>query len=140
MPGNNLFPGLESVSSAMGAERRRMTIASLNLAHAGSTRKEADGLPYARQRVRFEHVLDARGNDTGMVRAEVVESARYTRFHDPEHPDADPVTGMVTQSDIDPVLELTDLMLASRAYGANANAAKGLMRMHEQALRIGEGG
>jgi flagellar basal body rod protein FlgC len=29
-------------------------------------------------------------------------------------------------------------MIASRAYDANANAARGLLRMHESALRIGE--
>ena len=41
---------------------------------------------------------------------------------------------MVTRSDIDPVLELTDMMVANRAYQANANAARGLVRMYETTI------
>lgn len=135
---DRLFAGIDAASSALSAEQLRMTVASENLAHAGSTRARADGLPYARQRVVFEEVLDQRGRATGAVRAEVVESPRYRERYDPEHPDADPATGIVTEADINPVLELTDLTVASRSYESNSNALKGLMRMHEQALRLGE--
>lgn len=134
-----IFKGIESSASAMGAESLRMTVASENLAHAGSTKRKANGLPYARQRVRFETVLDQMGQSTGKVKAEIVEKPRYVERYDPQHPDADPETGMVVESDIDPVLELTDMMVASKAYETNANAVRGLLAMHEQALRIGEG-
>jgi len=135
---DRLFGGLEISASAMGAERVRMTVASENLAHAGDTNAPGKGLPYARQRVLFTTVLDQRGRANGEVDAEVVDSPRYIQHYEPDHPHADPITGMVTTPDIDPILELTDLMVASRAYDANANAARGLMRMHESALRIGE--
>jgi len=135
---SRLFAGLQSSVSAMSAERLRITVASENLANAGATRRLADGLPYARQRVRFDAVLDDHGRATGAVAAEVVESPRYRQIHDPSHPDADPETGIVLEADIDPVLELTDLMVASRAYEANGNAARGMLRMHENALRLGE--
>lgn len=134
-----LFRGIDASSSAMRAEQARMTVASENLAHAGSTRKLANGLPYARQKVVFEEVLNHRGQATGRVAAEVVESPRYMERYDPDHPDADPETGIVVQADINAVLELTDLMVASRAYESNSNAVRGLMRMHEQALRLAEG-
>lgn len=136
---HRLFASMDISNSAMAAERLRMDVAAENLAHAGDTRRGPDGLPYARQRVRFQQVLDQTGRPTGGVATEVVRSPRYLERYDPAHPDADPATGRVVQADIDPVLELTDLMLASRAYEANTNATRGLMRMHEQALRLGEG-
>jgi flagellar basal-body rod protein FlgC len=138
MPELNLFRGVDSSASALSAEQLRMTVAAENLAHAGDTAKGADGQPYARQRVRFETVLNERGAPTGQVAAEVVSSPRYLQRYDPSHPDADPATGMVKEPDIDPVLELTDLLVASKAYEANANAARGLLRMHENALRLSE--
>ena len=136
---SGLFGGLETSSSAMSAERLRMTVASENLAHADSTQPLANGKPYARQRVLFQEVLGEHGKPTGAVSAEVVESPNIFSDMIPDHPHADPETGMVTSSDIDPILELTDLMVANKAYEANANAARGLLRMHEQALRLGEG-
>jgi len=139
MPEIGLFRGVDASASALGAEQLRMTVAAENLAHAGDTAKLANGLPYARQRVRFETVLGEHGVATGEVRAEVQASPRYTQRYAPSHPDADPVTGMVKEPDIDPVLELTDLLVASKAYEANANAARGLLRMHENALRLSEG-
>lgn len=139
MPGISLFRGVDASSSALNAESLRMTVAAENLAHAGDTAKLANGLPYARQRVRFETVLNARGHATGEVQSEVVTSPRYLQRYDPSHPDADPATGMVKEPDIDPVLELTDLLVASKAYETNANAVRGLLRMHENALRLSDG-
>jgi flagellar basal-body rod protein FlgC len=132
-----LFHGFDVSSTAMGAERLRMTVAAENLANADSTRRLADGLPYARQRVIFSTELDKAGQQTGMVQSQVVASPRYAQRLDPSHPDAD-ANGVVTSSDIDPILEMVDLMTASKSYEANANASRGLMRMHESALRIGD--
>jgi flagellar basal-body rod protein FlgC len=137
---NGLFSSLDITASAMGAERQRMTVSSENLAHAGDTKAPGQGLPYTRQRVVFEAVLDNHGEKSGEVEATVIQSPRYVQHYEPGHPHADPETGMVTTPDIDPILELTDLMVATRAYDANANAARGLLRMHESALRIGDMG
>lgn len=136
---DRLFGALDIGLSALSAEKLRMTVASENLANAGSTQPLENGLPYARQRVRFASVLDARGQLSGEVAAEVVASPRYAHRYDPAHPDADKNSGIVTTADIDPVLELTDLMLAEKAYEANANAIRGMMRMYEQTLRLGDG-
>jgi len=138
MPNISLFRGVDASSSALGAEGLRMTVAAENLAHAGDTAKLANGLPYARQRVRFEALVDQHGAATGEVQAEVVSSPRYLQRYDPSHPDADPATGMVKEPDIDPVLELTDLLVASKAYETNTNAARGLLHMHESALHLSD--
>lgn len=139
MPIQGLFGGVNASASALGGEALRMTIAAENLAHAGDTSKQADGLPYARQRVHFSTLLDQQGENTGMIASQVVRSPKYTQRYDPGNPDADRTTGMVKEPDIDPILELTDLLVASKAYESNASAAKNLLRMHETALRIGEG-
>ena len=122
----------------MSAERTRMATASINLAHAGSTRPK---------RTVCHMPVSGFGLNMCSMSAVAIQAwlklkslkARATpRSTTPIILMRTQKTGMVTMSDIDPVLELTDLMLASRAYGANSNAAKGLLRMHEQALRIGE--
>jgi len=132
-----LFAGVDASASAMGGERLRMTVASENLAHANDTRRLADGNPYARQRVTFEAALNDQGQATGEVASEVISSPKYQTHYDPSHPHAD-AQGMVMTPDISPILELTDLLTASKAYDANANAARGLIRMHENALRLGQ--
>ncbi len=138
MPVNGLFRGVDASASAMRAERLRMAVASENLANAGSTRRLDDGKPYARQRVVFREALDQHGRPSGAVDTTIVDQARYAQRYEPDHPDADPETGIVVASDIDPILELTDLMVASRAYQANINAIKGLMRLHDRALSLGD--
>lgn len=130
-----LFAGVDAVASGMSAERLRMTVATENLAHAGDTRRLANGLPYERQRVIFQGVLDAEGKTTGMVATKLDSSPVYERHLDPTHPDADK-DGVVHTPDINTILEMVDLLTASKAYEANANAARGLLRMHESALRI----
>ena len=139
MSEDGLFKGINASASAMSAKKLRMTVASENLAHAGSTKRLENGLPYARQRVLFGSVLNEKGQPTGQVQADVEVSPRYIERHDPQHPDADPETGIVVEADIDPILELTDLMVANKAYESNANAVRGLLQMYDQALRLGEG-
>ncbi len=132
-----LFAGVDAAGSAMSAERLRMTVAAENLAHANDTRRLADGKPYQRQRVVFQSELDAQQRMTGEVDARVVASPKYETRYDPSHPDAD-AKGMVTVPEISSILELTDLLTASKSFDANANAARGLLKMHESALRLGQ--
>lgn len=133
----DIFAGISAASSALSAERTRMTAAAENLANAGNTKRLADGNPYKRQRVLFSSVLDQQGKQTGAVTAKVVDSPRYTSRFEPGHPDAD-TNGRVIEADIDPVLELTDLMVATKSYEANVNSIRGMMKMHESALRLGD--
>jgi flagellar basal-body rod protein FlgC len=132
-----LFGAVDISASAMSGERLRMTVASENLAHAGDTRRHADGLPYQRQRVLFQEALDQQGAATGEVASATVKSPKYETRYDPSHPDAN-AEGIVHIPEISSILELTDLMTASKAYEANANAARGMLRMHENALRLGQ--
>ncbi len=74
-----------------------------------------------------------------MVRAHVVEDGQtpFTRVHDPGHPDADE-EGWVNYPNINPVTEMVNLILASRAYEASVAALAADKRMQEMALSIGK--
>ena len=134
---SSLFGAVDISASAMSGERLRMSVASENLAHAGDTRRLADGMPYQRQRVLFQEALDQHGGATGQVNSSTVKSPKYETRYDPTHPDAND-QGIVHAPEVSSILELTDLMTASKAYEANANAARGMLRMHENALRLGQ--
>lgn len=136
-PKGGIFRAVDIAASAMSGERLRMNVAAENLAHAGDTRRLADGMPYQRQRVVFSEALDQAGKPAGRVQSEVVTSPKYEGRYDPDHPDAD-ANGVVHTPEVSSILELTDLLTASKAYEANANAARGLLRMQENALRIGQ--
>jgi flagellar basal-body rod protein FlgC len=137
MPDSGMFRGVDACASAMHAEKLRMSIAAENLAHAGDTHRLANGLPYARQRVYFQNTLDEHGNATGSIDARVVKMPAYTSRYDPTHPDAD-AKGWVTEPEINPVLELTDLMVASRAFDASSGAVHGLLHANETALHLAD--
>lgn len=61
----------------------------------------------------------------------------FTQVYDPAHPDADE-GGWVRYPNVNPVTEMVNLILASRAYEANVAALGADKRMQEMALSIGK--
>ncbi|MCK4305242.1 MAG: flagellar basal body rod protein FlgC [Candidatus Eisenbacteria sp.] len=59
------------------------------------------------------------------------------KVYDPSHPDADE-DGWVEYPNINPVTEMVNLILASRAYEANVAALAAEQRIQEMALSIGK--
>jgi flagellar basal-body rod protein FlgC len=137
-----LFDGMRASSSGMAAERVRIDVVAKNLANAEVTRTPEGG-PYRRQVVRFAPIL--RRNEAGRkevtgVHVSGIEPDRQTPFERvriPGHPDAD-ANGWVTMPNVNPTLEMADLITAVRAYEANANAAESFARMAERALRLAQ--
>jgi len=105
-----------------------MNVASENLANIDSTRT-ATGQPYRRKQV----VLEAIGQYyepfpqlMGMlggarVSAIVEDQTPFRQVNRPGHPDADK-NGNVLMPNVNAVLEMADIMSATRAYEANINA------------------
>ena len=99
--------------------------------------------PYRRQLVRFEPILQKAesGKDTvAGVRVAGVEPDTRTPFERvrmPGHPDAD-AEGYVTMPNVNPTLEMADMITAMRAYEANVNAADAFVKMAERALRLAQ--
>lgn len=135
-----LFGGMRSTSMGLSAERARMDVIAENIANARTT-KTASGLPYRRQVVRFEPIMETGpdGNITAMgVRAaEVMQDfdTPMDRIYDPANPDADK-DGFVEMPNVSATREMADLVTAMRAYEANIKVQENFSQMAERALRL----
>jgi flagellar basal-body rod protein FlgC len=143
----NLFGMLEVSGSALAAERWRAEVVSANMANAETTRTPQGGA-YRRQLVvfrarplpRFPMLLAAarlHHEAEGGVRVDRVmdDATPLPRRYEPGHPDADPA-GYVTYPNVNPVMEMTDLLSAVRAYQLNASAVQAAKNMIQQSLQI----
>jgi flagellar basal-body rod protein FlgC len=146
---SGLFGTLDIAASGMAVERTRVSVATGNLANAQTTRT-AEGGPYRRKLVQveattlaqrsasFSSALDSAGESQGARAVAVLDDlAPLKVVHDPSHPDAD-ASGNVAYPNVEPMTELVDLMMASRAYEANATAAettRGLIQRTVELLR-----
>jgi flagellar basal-body rod protein FlgC len=141
----SIFASMEISASALAAQRVRMNIIAENLANAEVTRT-ASGGPYRRKGVvfgardasSFHGLLQASHGGTGGVAVMgVVESqVPPNQVYNPAHPDAD-ANGYVAMPNISPVMEMVDLISASRAYEANITAIQITKSMAAKLLEIG---
>lgn len=130
------FDGYNVSSSGMSAQRTRINVTSANIANAKTTHT-ADGGPYKKQQVVFEELLLNQGQKTnandvertnnknsdmslrGVGVKSIIESdAKPVMRFEPTHPDANE-EGYVAYPDINPVIEMVDLIEAMRSYEAN---------------------
>jgi flagellar basal-body rod protein FlgC len=141
----NLFGMLELGGSALSAERWRAEVVSANMANAETTRT-AQGGAYRRQLVVFRARptprfplllarLQQRPREGVRVDRVVADVSPLPRRYEPGHPDAD-AAGYVTYPDVNPVLEMTDLLSAVRAYQLNASAVQAAKNRIQQSLQI----
>jgi flagellar basal-body rod protein FlgC len=142
----NLFGMLEMSGSALGAERWRAEVVAANMANAQTTRA-AYGGAYRRQLLvfraqpmpRFPMMLAhlRRGTPDGGVRVErvVADPTPLPRRYEPGHPDADG-GGYVTYPNVNPVMEMADLLSAVRAYQLNAAGVQAAKSMLQESLQI----
>lgn len=154
----SLFNAMRISATGMSAERTRMDVASENLANANSTngpngayrRKEvalraANGSTFAQTLSVAAATASARvngggstiGTTVGGVQvAQIVEDQTPNRkIYDPGHPDADG-QGYVEMPNVNPVVEMTDLISASRAYEANVTAMQTSKTMFSKTMDI----
>ncbi len=150
-----LFDGYNVATSGMAAQRTRINIVSANIANAQTTHSK-DGGPYKKQNVVFEEILldkqkelerqnpantkNIQGGyqspNIGVGIKEIVDakSAPILRY-EPEHPDANK-DGYVAYPDINPVVEMTDLMEAMRSYEANLSSFQTQKSMDTKTIDI----
>ena len=133
------FDGYNVSTSGMSAQRTRINVVSANIANAKTTHTDEGG-PYKKQQVVFEDVLVNQTNKTnnndietnnnrnsanelrgvGVKSILSSEASPVLRF-EPNHPDANE-EGYVAYPDINPVVEMVDLIEAMRSYEANVAA------------------
>lgn len=145
----SIFSSFRVSASGLTAQRLRLDTISSNIANAETTRT-AEGGPYRRQQVVFQPLLQetaparirfgrpATSAAGVQVTALLADEAPARLVFDPNHPDAD-ADGMVAYPNVDPVVEMTDLMAATRAYEANVTAFNAAKQMAAKALDLGRG-
>ncbi|HPU69339.1 MAG TPA: flagellar basal body rod protein FlgC [Acetomicrobium flavidum] len=114
-----LFDSLEIAGSSLTAHRLWMDLISQNLANVNTTRTPEGG-PYKRRVPVFAERLQGINNDFKGVGVERIEADDLPprMVYQPEHPDAD-AQGYVAYPNVNVVREMTDMMVATRAYEAN---------------------
>lgn len=140
-------------SSALSAQRLRLDLISNNIANAQTTRTDAGG-PYKRQDVvftaqgtqqgipefistRLGNSLPLSQNQAGVQVAQITtDETAGSKVYDPSHPDSDK-DGYVTYPNVDLVVEMTNMLSATRSYEANLAVVDASKRMALKALDIG---
>ena len=161
-----LFASIDISASGMSAQRKRLTAIASNSANVETTRTEngqpyrrkivvtketKEGLPFGKMLAEEDDrlvvtnpghirtVLDpVNGSDPASgVRSEetVQKNNPYRLVYDPDHPDAN-ANGYVRYPNINIVVEMVDMITASREYEANAMAIESAKTMAKKALEI----
>jgi flagellar basal-body rod protein FlgC len=153
----SFWNSLRIASSSLSAQRLRLDIISNNIANAETTRTEEGG-PYQRQDVvfspqgsnsltpQFLNVLRSfRGSNTSLpmssvsgvrVNSIITDTTSGPRIYDPSHPDAD-AEGYVNYPNVNLVVEMTNMLSATRSYEAGLAVVDASKRMAQKALEIG---
>ncbi len=115
--------------SAISAQSQRLNVVASNLANADAV-AGPDGKSYKGRQVVFETVPMGPQASAGVKVKTISENQDPgRRIHNPAHPMAD-AQGYVTQSNVNPVEEMVNMISASRSYQNNVevmNTAKTLL-------------
>jgi flagellar basal-body rod protein FlgC len=146
----SFWQSLRISASGLLAQRLRLDVVSNNIANAQTTRTKEGGA-YKRQDVVFEevspdsfsaHLASLTGKESGAVNGGVrvagivSDNQPGNKVYDPTHPDAD-ASGYVTYPNVNPVVEMTNMISATRSYEANLAVVDAIKRMALKALDIG---
>ncbi len=108
-----------------------------NLANADSV-AGPDGQAYKARQVVFQADAGAAPDNAGVRVSGVVESgAPARRVHSPQHPMAD-AEGYLTQSNVNVVDEMVNMISASRAYQNNVEVMNTAKQLLAKTLQMGQ--
>lgn len=132
--------GIFKVSaSALEAQRARMNVIASNMANVHSTRTQEGG-PYRRKDVVFSVMPMEQGSDKGLEGVKVSDVLEDKTppglIYDPGHPDAN-ADGYVAMPNVSVLEEMTNMMMATRAYEASVSAFNMSKTMLIKSLEIG---
>ena len=106
-------------ASGLRAQGTRMRVIAENIANAGSTALTPDAEPYRRKLVTFGRELDRElGIELVEVQSETRDQSDFGLRYQPGHPAAND-TGYVKISNVNTLVEMTDMREAQRSYQAN---------------------
>ena len=141
---DNMFSVFDISGSGLSAERVRMNVIANNIANANAT-ETPEGGPYRREQVEFSSLLskamknsDIKGAERlgGVKVQQIVKSEEpFNKVFIPGHPKAD-ANGFVNMPNVSVMMEMVDLVTASRAYEANLAVINSSKDMNNKALSI----
>jgi flagellar basal-body rod protein FlgC len=109
-------------ASGLRAQAVRMRIIAENLANKDSVAETPGADPYRRKTVSFRSEVDRElGACVVAVDRVAVDRSAFGRVYQPGHPAADK-DGYVTTSNVNSLVEMTDMTEAQRSYEANLSA------------------
>jgi len=125
----SMFSIFNVSGSAVSSQSQRLNAVASNLANADAV-AGPDGKGYKARQVIFETVPMGSEASSGVKISGITESeAPVKKLHAPNHPSAD-ADGYITQSNVNPVEEMVNMISASRSYQNNVevmNTAKSLL-------------
>lgn len=154
-------------SYGLSAQRFRMDVISSNIANANTTRT-SEGGPYQRKDVVFKAIdfkktlNEKLASDNNMLESEnpldepllqqdanpaimsvkvdkvVRDESEFRYKYEPSHPDAN-AEGYVAYPNVNPVIEMSNLVEATRAYQANVSAFQSAKSIAQSAIDILKG-
>ena len=139
----NFLQSLEISASGLYAQRKRMDVIASNLANIETTHTKKGG-PYRRKMVvmntkpveDFDKVLTLQVE--GVKIDDIVEDkSPFRKVFNPSHPDANK-DGYLLKPNVDLIVEITNMLMARRAFEANIAAMKSTKQMALKALEIGK--
>lgn len=132
-----LLSSFDISASGLTAQRVCMDVISNNIANADAT-KSADGGSFQRQMVLLRERVDGRRKiQKGVAVHRIIRDPSPGRLvYEPTHPDADD-NGYVAYPNVNIVVEMTNMISATRAYEANVTALNAAKSMAMKALEIG---
>ena len=123
---------MRSSAAGLSAERFRMDVISSNIANSNST-ETRETRPYRRQEV----IVTATPDGPKVVEIQDDRVTPFRKIQMRGNPMADS-EGNVEASNVEPILEMVNMMSASRAYEANVAAFNTAKTMAKSALSIGK--
>lgn len=132
----SVFNGMRISASGLSAERMRMDTISSNVANAKTTRTQ-DGGAYVRKVATFGESYDEKLGMLGVKTISIEkDKSPMRKLYEPDHPDADK-QGYVEYPNVDILVEMSDLIAASRSYESNIDTLNAQKSMISKALEIG---
>jgi flagellar basal-body rod protein FlgC len=135
-----IFMGFDIAASALRAERARMNVHANNLANVNTIHdREGNNNPYHRKLIAFKpgSPLMTGSEVLGVSVDNIIDDydTDLKKLYMPSHPDADE-QGYVKFPNVDPTLEMVDMMVAQRAFEANLTSFEAAKQVFTGALRI----
>ena len=122
--------------TAVSAQSQRLNVVASNLANAESV-AGPDGQSYRARQVIFRSLPVAEGGAGVRVASVIEDPAPARRVHEPGHPMAD-ADGYLTQSNVNVVEEMVNMISASRSYQNNAEVMNTARQLLQKTLQMGQ--